>query len=306
MQKYGIDYKDISVVIQGAIDKVNTPRSVQSIRKVLPGAEIILSTWEGSNVNGITADRTLFNSDPGGYKDKFNTNFTNNTLRQIVSSRNGTLIAEGKFILKIRSDLILKSDSFLSYFDKYQVKDYKFSLFEKKIIVSSFFTKKYCSNGIESMPLPFHLSDWIVFGTKADIRYLYDIPLPEEPYNAWYLYEKNRYTTCIDLLHMSHRYAPEQYIFYQCCKKRFANLKFDNYLDYNEENIDMYDKLLLNNCIILDPNQWKFICGKVKGGNDYYKLWTYIPWIIPDKLRIGLYTNKLFEKEYKKIENIYK
>ena len=42
----GIDTNDISVVVQGAIDQINTPKCLRSIRKRLPGAEIILSTWE--------------------------------------------------------------------------------------------------------------------------------------------------------------------------------------------------------------------------------------------------------------------
>ena len=47
-----INSKDISVVVQGAIDKENTPKCLESIRKYLPDAEIILSTWEGSEVEG--------------------------------------------------------------------------------------------------------------------------------------------------------------------------------------------------------------------------------------------------------------
>ena len=48
----GIDTNDISVVVQGAIDQINTPKCLRSIRKRLPGAEIILSTWEGSPIDG--------------------------------------------------------------------------------------------------------------------------------------------------------------------------------------------------------------------------------------------------------------
>lgn len=37
---------DITVVVQGAIDRKLTPKCLKSIRKHLPDAEIILSTWE--------------------------------------------------------------------------------------------------------------------------------------------------------------------------------------------------------------------------------------------------------------------
>ena len=49
----GIDTKDISVVVQGAVDKINTPKCLESIRKFLPCAEIVLSTWEGTDVTGL-------------------------------------------------------------------------------------------------------------------------------------------------------------------------------------------------------------------------------------------------------------
>ena len=51
-----IKSEDISVVVQGAIDKFNTPKCLKSIRKVLPRAEIVLSTWEKSDVNGLDYD----------------------------------------------------------------------------------------------------------------------------------------------------------------------------------------------------------------------------------------------------------
>lgn len=51
---------DISVVVQGAIDPHLTPMCLQSIRKHLPGAEIILSTWQNSRVDGLNYDKLVF------------------------------------------------------------------------------------------------------------------------------------------------------------------------------------------------------------------------------------------------------
>ena len=48
-----MDTKDISVIVQGAINKNETIKCLQSIRQYLPGAEIILSTWEGSNITDL-------------------------------------------------------------------------------------------------------------------------------------------------------------------------------------------------------------------------------------------------------------
>ena len=115
----GINTEDISVVVQGAVDKENTPLCLKSIRKYLPGSEIILSTWKGTNIESLDYDKVMLNSDPGGYKDRYVHTFTNNTLRQLVSTKNGLRRATRKYIIKMRSDLILRSNSFLTYFEKF-------------------------------------------------------------------------------------------------------------------------------------------------------------------------------------------
>ena len=59
-----IDSKDISVVVQGAVNKNETPKCLKSIRKFLPNAEIILSTWEGSDTKNLDYDILVLNKDP--------------------------------------------------------------------------------------------------------------------------------------------------------------------------------------------------------------------------------------------------
>ena len=57
--------KNISVVVQGPILPFQTAICLKSIRKFLPKAEIILSTWEGSNINDLDYDVLVLNKDPG-------------------------------------------------------------------------------------------------------------------------------------------------------------------------------------------------------------------------------------------------
>ena len=86
-----IKTEDISVVVQGAINKEETPKCLKSIRKFLPEAEIILSTWEGSDISAIDGlyDVLLLNKDPGcGYYYKNESGIKSNNLnRQLVSTR---------------------------------------------------------------------------------------------------------------------------------------------------------------------------------------------------------------------------
>lgn len=295
----GIDTKDISVVVQGAVDKMNTPKCIHSLRKHLPGAQIVLSSWVGTDISNLLVDDIVLSADPGGFKDKLCTTFTNNTLRQIVSTQAGIKKAVGKYILKIRSDLIFRSCDFLKWFTAYPDHNLEKPVFSQRIIFSSFFTKAFCSTETVDQPLPFHVSDWFVFGTAEDIRFLYDIDLPQEPYNSWYLSEINYQSVKPNLLGATHRYAPEQYIFYSACAKVYPEIKFDHYMDYTRENIQWSDRLIANNCIILDPWQSKFICGKKKAGNDRYKRWSLLPFTLPKTLVKGLYLNSKFNELYK-------
>ena len=57
---------DISVIVQGKIignglDNEITKRVCESIRRLMPEAQIILSTWEGENTDGIPYDKLVLN-----------------------------------------------------------------------------------------------------------------------------------------------------------------------------------------------------------------------------------------------------
>ena len=94
-----VDFKEISVVVQGAISGKSTDpehyqitkKVLQSIRKYLPGAEIILSTWKGSDVKGLDYDQLVESDDPGAVLlGEYNgVKAFNNLNRQIVSSKAG-------------------------------------------------------------------------------------------------------------------------------------------------------------------------------------------------------------------------
>ena len=136
-------YKDMSVTLQGSVDQTDTPKCINSIRKWLPGAEIILSTWEGSDISGLDYDILVLNKDPGAVlmKEHLPKKKYLNVDRQIVSTQNGLKKATRKYALKIRSDLVLTTDNFLKYFDEYQARGENYNLFERKILVPMIFTR---------------------------------------------------------------------------------------------------------------------------------------------------------------------
>ena len=58
---YKIQNKDITIVVQGPVDPVNTPKCIASIRKYFKGSKIILSTWEGTDTYGLDFDERYRN-----------------------------------------------------------------------------------------------------------------------------------------------------------------------------------------------------------------------------------------------------
>ena len=294
-----IETSHISVVVQGAIDEINTPKCLNSIRRYLPGAEIILSTWNNCHVEGLNADCVIMNDDPGGYPDRYIKTFLNNTLRQLISTQEGIKKAHGEYILKLRSDLILTSNRFLKYFDYFPRRKQGFICFSHRIIVSSFFSKKFLTFQNTNQPVPFHISDWLAFGRAEDIKALYDIPRPIEPDFSWFLYDNPTTTIKPNLLGASHQYAPEQYITLMSFRK-FLEINFSHYLDYTNENIILSEKLIANNYIILSPGQFSFYCGKKGNGKDRYKRWSRFPITMPSILWKGLYRPYIFEQDYQK------
>ena len=49
---------NISVVVQGAIG-TNTEQCLQSVRRFLPSAEIVLSTWVGADTTNLDYDKLI-------------------------------------------------------------------------------------------------------------------------------------------------------------------------------------------------------------------------------------------------------
>ena len=124
----GIKSKDISVVVQGAVDK-STKKCLNSIRKYLPQAEIILSTWEGSNLKGLKYDILVPNKDPGGVLICPKTKLYNNLNRQLLSTQNGLKKANRKYTIKFRTDFYLRGKEFLKYFDKFPIRNKQYSIY---------------------------------------------------------------------------------------------------------------------------------------------------------------------------------
>lgn len=285
-----ISNKDISVIVQGTINKDLTPKCLNSIREYLPEAEIILSTWEGCDVSGIDYDVLVLNKDPGAVKIGLASNITNNQNRQLVSTREGINKANRKYILKLRTDFVLHSVKFLEYWNKFSIRDEKYNIFRHKIITSSVFSREYSDD--KRKPILFHPSDFFLFGLAEDLKdYFKNTRLAtDDELGNWQCLYPNK----IPYPEANYRYAPEQFFLLSYVKHFFPDINFDDWSDWNESNQKMSKNILYNNFIFLNYKQSGIYSEKFS-----FELKN------PDKI-FGLISFKRYEEVYKKeFDNTY-
>lgn len=252
-----IDNSDISVVVQGYAEK-STSYLISSIRKYLPKSQIILSTWDYCDIKNLEYDKLVINDDPGAVPCEIWDNYArgNNGNRQIASTKSGLEMVNTKYVLKLRSDLILLGDGFKKYFHLLSEREQEYSVFEERILIGELFSRHdfvYHRHGKEyDVPKPFHPSDWFAFGLSDDVKKLYGnvrlIPDEELQYSKLVHPE---YVEKYDYKY-SWRYTTEQHIFMEAIKNKVSSDLFRDWTDWNEENIELSQKYMLNNFAFLD------------------------------------------------------
>lgn len=169
-----VDPRYISVVIQGPLYRQLAPRRgieacIASIRRHLPGAEVIVSTWPDEDIGGLDADRVVLSEDPGSMRDCSGNVL--NTNRQLVSSLAGIEAATRPYVMKFRSDHCLTSSTFASI-GNYDRAPAHGRLFSAPITVTNLFIRDPAR-----FPMLWHLSDLCQFGKREDMLVLWGQPL---------------------------------------------------------------------------------------------------------------------------------
>lgn len=278
-----INNEDISVIVQGPIvgstnegpNKYYTKICLESIRKHLPKATIILSTWRNSRITDLDYDILVESDDPG---ISIMGDSSPNCFRQIVSSIKGINECKTKYVAKMRTDMVLKSNHFLKYFIKYNLLpfDPKYKLLKQRVV-----TLTTC-NPARRSKFPFTVSDWFFFGLTEDVKNIFDIPLVKKDQ---IVQEDGKSYRCESL------YSAEQYIWFSFLSK-YHKIPFTHKSDLSNNNITTSEKYFANNCIFLTAKQVKLDCLKHPGA-------AYAQ--IPCLSNSGLYTFN----DYKKMLNKY-
>lgn len=268
-----ISSADISVVVQGAISPL-TKACLDSIRKNLPEAQIILSTWTESNINNLSYDKLVLSEDPGGvplvHNDKKR---LNNLNRQLVSTKNGLKEANRGYVLKIRSDLQLISNRFILEFEKYRAPAWHF---RTKVLIVDYYTRNPYV-----VPVPFHPSDWMMFGEREDVKSYYDVPLMPKKDMLYYSSHLNRAKFFREALH---RFTPEQWICLSFLKKKEPVI-CKEYFDASKENVDISIKMFRRDFIVIDSFANGIIFSKYNPNQSYehFMLISHKDWLLLQK-----------------------
>lgn len=260
----------ISVVVQGPISGADerkrryrlTQLCLEQLRRVLPQAEIILSTWEGAKVDGLYADHIVWNADPGGVICDDVYQVRNNVNRQIVSSVGGIRRATRPYCLKIRSDLLLNSDHFLQFWGLFPERDWAYKFTAERMLSCSIFARRMAGAPGRQTAMVFHPSDFLYFGFRDDLQLLFDIPLAPEPSTSrWFTFHPRPPKVHDCYAHAHCRFFPEQYLWLQFVNK-FLHVDLRDRLDLSNPGVRHDLPSQLHNLVVLDQSQWHFLLPK--------------------------------------------
>lgn len=220
----------LSIVIQGAISPF-TQRSIESIRTHFPQAKIILSTWKGEILDGLSPDEVLLLDDPGPGP------CGNNIVRQVTGSLAGIRAASSMAVMRIRSDAIFLGAGCMDHLGRWTKKSSEFGILKDRLIVPNIGT---CDP--ETHHVGFQVTDWAILGRQDDLEYLYDIPLEAAG---------------------DTKKSLEQYIWLSAIQKSMPEIDVPC-LTYMDDDIKEKTKLFMrNNVVILDTRrQYNMFCGK--------------------------------------------
>lgn len=231
---------DISVIVPGSIIGKRdsgkcaqlTRRALKSIRKHLPDAEIILSTWEEQDVGNLEYDTLVLTPDPGPnyYITPQGRVPYHNYNRQITAVQAGLRRATRKYALKTRNDILFSGNRFLDFYDKFPHRCNDWKILRKRVIVGSILT--YHPRRAKK-EMWFNVCDFFHFGLKEDVEMIWSVQ-PVQDMRMPFSIEQTLWLTMLSRL-----------------KGSIASC----YDDFGSDHRVIYEMSLANNAIVLSHQQ---------------------------------------------------
>jgi hypothetical protein len=242
--------REITVVVQGPVvpcsDREDAPISTKaclaSVRQILPEAHIVLSTWKGSNLDGLDFDEVVESDDPGGLLENHNCRY--NINRQIVSTRNGLARAVTPYSLKMRSDCSLCGTGFLDYFSQNHIRSEKFKVFSRRLVCCDLFFRTPWK---QPFSLIFHPSDVFQFGLTEDLQILWSPKLATE--SEVHLSDPTVLPFMLRECWRNplYRYSEEQYLWIQCLRNSGIDASLQCCWEMTSALVHFSESSILNN-----------------------------------------------------------
>lgn len=271
----------LSVVVQGGIvpsNIVEVANHCEHWRQLFPQAEIILSISATDILTGACPGEVFGEpglawpyQDNGPFKSaldrlvsncdkivlaraalplppiKTDHHGQNNVNLQIAAARAGLELVTGRYVLRVRSDLIFLNRQFLSqYAEGEQLPRGRAAVFQQRVMISWLYTLNPYT--IERMPL--HFSDWFHFGLTEDVRQIWGGPMMS--YADANHYKTNPYApeSNAEERMVVPRLAVEQHILYHCFRSRLVELDLKYHNDWS--SIELATDVLIDNFNICD------------------------------------------------------
>lgn len=292
-----IKSNEISVVIQGPITAC-TSLCIESVKNILPDAELILSTWKNSDLSNIDLSNIILveNDDPNPsgvtYYNEVDKKHPFNLNRQIVSSKNGIDKATNKYVLRMRGDIKIESSDFLKYWEQFDKRNEDFSFFKHRILVPSLVS--ICPKN-NSEYFQVQISDWLQFGLKEDLVELYNLDLMSEEDMDFYVNNDFEIPKgFIDLdINSKWRWGSEQYLFVANFKKKLVDINYPHRKAITSDILAFEKQFFINNFIVLDSIDFKFDNFKHPVEN------LFLIWCKHFEYWNALYRYNIFQMNYK-------
>jgi len=242
----------LAVVVQGPCLPA-TAATIAGIRRHLPGARIVLSTWEGADTTALgldsDADDVVFSSDPGSFTCTTLNDIPGppvNTNRMLVSTLAGLRRADRPFTLKVRTDAVIEHGGVLRLLAALPPATGEWALFGHLIGVSSVYTR----NPLKTPTGSYHPADTVQFGHTDDLLYLWDVPAMPESDAMYFPDPATRPVWSVT----SQRFYPEQWIFLGALRKRY-DVELEHRAVFAAEVMHASNRALAQNFFVAEPWQ---------------------------------------------------
>lgn len=251
--------RDITFVCTGKIigkGRYATARSLRSVRKYFPEAEIVLSTWEGEDLSGLDGlyDRLVLNKK---MEPEYSAHLEScpwkapNTydLRQYSVNR-GLKACRTKYAVRWRTDFVLQNGDFLKnyntfnrLFDMYEA---DCRIFEQRVLIHKTLT---VNPHAPDLAFAQHPADLFHFGLTEDLLRLWDgRPMPKGVYD-FFCRGAGQPNPC----RFASRYIIEQYLWVALLEKAGkAAAVPEYYLATSPRLKELTDRFFVSNFLIFD------------------------------------------------------